>query len=45
MLQFFSEAHVALDVLDGDRGVIDQNPYGQRKPAKCHQVDCLSQGA
>jgi len=31
-LQFFSEAHVALDVLDGDRGVIDQNPTASEGP-------------
>ena len=31
VLQFFSEAYVTLDVLDRDRGVIDQNPDCQGK--------------
>lgn len=34
---------MALDVLDGDRRIVDQDADGQRQAADCHQVDGLAQ--
>ena len=36
---------VAIDVLDFDGGVVDQNAHGQRQPAQRHDVDRFVQGA
>ena len=43
LLQLLAGFEVAVDVLDGDGGVVDKNADGQRKAAQSHDVDGLVQ--
>ena len=45
VLDFLSLSDVAVDVLDLDRGVVDQNADRQRQSAQRHDVDRLAQRA
>ncbi len=43
LLQFLARFEIAVDVLDGHRGVVDQDAHGQRQAAQGHDVDGLVQ--
>ena len=39
LLEFLARFEIAIDVLDGDGGVVDQDADGQRQSAQGHDVD------
>ena len=43
LLQFLACFKIAIDVLNGDGGVVDQDAYRQRQAAQRHDVDGLVQ--
>ncbi len=45
LLQFLARFQIAVDVLDGDGGVVHQDADGQRQAAQRHDVDGLVQHA
>ena len=45
LLHFFAFLQITVDILDLDRGVVDQDADGQRQTAQGHDVDGLAQSS